>query len=193
MKRRIASAAVLIASALCGSALAQPTNQFGPDFKPGEASTYVDTRPDWREGETNLPAYPQPGNLIEFSASALSSFRFFVDAESIAPRADGIVRYTLVARSSSGSENVSFNGLRCRTGEHKLFANGRTSDKTWVTLRDSQWRQLQPKTVTRQHFALMRDFFCPGSVAILSRDEGVDALRRGIHPNAISNHTNFAR
>jgi len=193
MKRRIASAAVLIVSALCGSASAQPTNQFGIDFKPGQASTYVDTRPDWQEEESKLPAYPQTGNLIEFSVSALSSFRFFVDAESITAGADGIVRYTLVARSSSGTENVSFNGLRCSTGEHKLFANGRTSDQTWVTLRDGQWKALEPKAVTRQHYALMRDFFCPSAVAILSRAEGVDALRRGMHPNATSNFSNFAR
>lgn len=193
MTRRIASAAALIVSTLCGSAWAQPTNQFGTDFKPGEASKYVDTRPDWEEGESQLPAYPQPGNLIEFAVSALSDFRFFVDAESITAGKDGVVRYTLVARSSSGTENVSFNALRCRTGEHKVFANGRTSDQTWVTMRDSQWRELQPKTVTRQHFALMRDFFCPAAVAILSRAEGIDALRRGMHPNAISNYSNFAR
>ena len=193
MTPRIALAAALIVSTLCGSGWAQPTNQFGTEFKPGEASKYVDTRPDWEEGESKLPAYPQPGNLIEFAVSALSNFRFFVDAESITAGKDGIVRYTLVARSSSGTENVSFNGLRCRTGEHKVFANGRTSDQTWVTMRDSQWRELQPKTVTRQHLALMRDFFCPGAVAIRSRAEGIDALRRGMHPNAISNFSNFAR
>src|SRR6185503_11983260 len=117
-----------------------------------------------------------------------TNFRFFVDSESIQV-GGGVVRYTLVARSPSGSENVSFDGLRCKTGSHRAYATGR-SDKSWSKFRDSQWRELQPKTVTRQHFALMRDFFCPGAVTIMSRNEGVDALRRGMHPNAISNHTN---
>ena len=120
-----------------------------------------------------------------------TSFRFFVDSQSI-DIGGGVVRYTLVARSQSGSESISFNGLRCKTGSHRAYATAR-SDKTWSRIRDSEWRELQPKTVTRQHFALMRDFFCPGAVAILSRAEGIDALRRGMHPNAISNHTNFAR
>jgi CNP1-like family len=188
MRQHVALAAAVACAALAGSAFAQPNNQFGPDFKPGEASPYVDSRPDWKEGDSALPAYPQASNLIEYAASALSSFRFFVDAESITPGSDGIVRYTLVGRSSSGTENVSFNGLRCRTAEHKLFASGRASDKTWVPVRDSQWKVLEAKTYNSQHLVLMRDFFCPAAVPIMTRAEGIDALRKGFHPHAIGYH-----
>lgn len=188
MRQRFALAAALACAALAGSASAQPNNPFGPDFKPGDISPYVDSRPDWKEGDTVLPAYPQASNLIEFSAGALSSFRFFVDAESISPGADGIVRYTLVARSSSGNDNVSFSGLRCKTAEHRLFANGRTSDKTWVPQRDSPWKVVEVKAYNRQHLVLMRDFFCPAAVPIMTRAEGIDALRKGFHPHAIGYH-----
>jgi len=143
---------------------------------------------EWQEGEVKLPDYPKPENLIEFEASMATNFRFFVDSQSI-DVGGGVVRYTLVARSPSGAENISFDGLRCKTSSQRVYAIARP-DKTWAKLRDSQWKELQPKTVTRQHFALMRDFFCPGAVPIMSRNEGVDALRRGMHPNAISNHTN---
>lgn len=118
--------------------------------------------------------------------SAINSFRFFVDADSIVAGSDGVIRYTLVARSSSGTDNLSFNGLHCKSNEHRLYATGRTSDKTWVVTRDSGWKEVQPKTVTRQHLVLMRDFFCPAAVPIMTREEGIDALRRGIHPHAIS-------
>jgi hypothetical protein len=145
---------------------------------------------DWQEAEVKLPEFPKPENLIEFEASMATSFRFFVDGQSIdVDSRGGVVRYTLVARSQSGSENVSFDGLRCKTTSHRVYATAR-SDRTWSRVRDGDWKELQPKTVTRQHFALMRDFFCPGAVPILSRAEGVDALRRGMHPNAISNYTN---
>jgi hypothetical protein len=146
---------------------------------------------DWQEGEVKMPAFPKPENLIEFEASKATSFRFFVDSQSIGV-GGGVVRYTLVARSQSGSESISFDGLRCKTGSHRVYAIAHP-DKAWSMVRDSQWRELQPKTVTRQHFALMRDFFCPGAVAILSPNEGIDALRRGMHPNAISNHADYAR
>ena len=170
-----------LAAAVFGTAQAQPKSDWEQKLEESE----------WKEGDVKLPELPKPENLIEFEATKASSFRFFVDSKSL-DVGGGVVRYTLVARSQSGSESISFDGLRCKTNSHRLYATART-EKTWSRIRDSQWRDLQPKTVTRQHFALMRDFFCPGSVAILSRDEGVDALRRGIHPNAISNHTNFAR
>lgn len=172
--------AILLAAALSGAALAQPKSDW--EIKMEERN--------WQEVETKLPPYPKPENLIEFEASAANPFRFFVDSESIVAGADGAIRYTLVARSPSGNDNVSYNGLRCKTNAHKVYATGR-SDKTWALARDSEWKEVLPRSVSRQNQALMRDFFCPAGVPILSREEGVDALRRGIHPNAVSNQTNF--
>lgn len=194
MKRRGALIGALIAAltaaALNGGAWAQANNQFSPDFKPENLYRGpADSAGDWQESDLKLPAYPKPENLIEYEVISVRSFRFFVDADSIAPGRDGIVRYTLVARSGSGTENVSFNGFRCRNGEQKVYATGRTSDKSWSTLRDSQWKVVEGKSIMRQNLALMRDFFCPGSVPIETRAEGIDALKRGAHPNAISNHS----
>jgi len=179
----------MIATALfCTNALAQSKNQFSPDYKPGDSPGYIDNRTEWREERLKLPAYPKQEDLAEFTVSALNSFRFFVDTKSIQPAADGTVRYTLVARSSSGVENVSFNGLRCGTGEHRLFANGRPADQSWSEVRDSKWKVVEVRTITRQHLVLMRDFFCPGAVAIYTAAEGIDALKHGYHPHAVSNH-----
>ena len=164
-----------VAAAFCGSALAQPKSDW--EIKMEERN--------WQESEVKLPEFPKAENLIEFEASAASSFKFFVDGQSITAGADGAVRYTLVGRSSSGNESISFDGLRCKTNAHRIYATGR-SDKTWSRVRDSQWKELQPKTVSRQHLALMRDFFCPAGIAISSGSEGIDALRRGYHPDAVT-------
>lgn len=166
---------LLAAAALFGNAFAQPKT----DWEIRQESR------DWQEAQIKLPAYPKAGDLIEFEVSLASSFRFFVDSQSIIAANDGAVRYTLVARSSSGVDNVSFNGLRCKTNGHKVYATGRP-DKTWSPVPNSEWKELQLKTVTRQHIALMRDFFCPSGIPITTREEGVEALRQGIHPHAVS-------
>lgn len=186
--------AILALVAVSGAAFGQRDGQFSPDYNPLN-QTYVPSQneADWKEGEAKPPAYPRPGDLIEFQVSALSSFRFFVDAASISPGTDGIVRFTLVARSRSGTENVSYEGLRCKTGEQKTYANGRVAEKTWYPVRDSRWKEVEVKTVTRQYLVLMRDFFCPAKIPIASAAEGVDALKRGYHPQAVSNHPEYAR
>ncbi len=169
---------VLVAATVfyCAGTLAQPKSDWEIKLEERE----------WKEGEIKLPAYPKPENLIEFEMLGTGTFRYFIDAESLVAGEDGAVRYTLLARSASGVENVSFNGVRCKTSAHKLYATGR-SDKTWVEARNSDWKDLGAKTAARVHVLLMRDFFCPAGVPIMSRAEGVDALRNGIHPNAVSN------
>lgn len=141
---------------------------------------------DWTEGDIKLPAFPKAENLIEFELLGTGKFRYFIDSQSLVAGEDGAVRYTLVARSASGVENVSFNGVRCKTSTHKVYATGR-SDKTWAEARNSAWKDLGSKAAARLHVLLMRDFFCPAGVPIMSREEGVDALRKGMHPNAVSN------
>lgn len=146
---------------------------------------------DWEKAnETKLPAAeqretlptfppPQRGELIEFEVAATSEFRFFVDANSLSVGSDGVVRYVLVARSPSGVENVSFEGMRCTTNEVRIYALGR--DGAWVG-RPTDWRPIQPRSVSRWHNALSREYFCPQREPIASAQEGVLALRQGGHP-----------
>ncbi len=114
--------------------------------------------------------------------SAASDFRFFVDRASLSVGKDGVVRYTLVARSPLGAENVSFEGIRCREGTYRVYAFGR-SDGRW-TERATGWRRIEPKSVQRWHSALWREFFCPQRVPINDAAEGLEALRLGGHPHA---------
>src|SRR5450631_3218972 len=86
------------------------------------------------ELEVKLPAMPKAENLLPFEAGAASSNRFFIDAQSILVGDDGIVRYTLVIRSASGAENVSYEGMRCETVEQKYYAFGRR-DGSWSSAR----------------------------------------------------------
>ena len=125
-----------------------------------------------------LPAYPKEEDRVAFFVSAASSFDFFVDAKSIT--IDGsIVRYTLIARSSAGVENVSYEAIRCSSDEYRIYAIGH-ADRTWAK-RTTPWRPIIPTSVQRWRFALLRDYFCPGGAPIQSVDGGIDALKRGRH------------
>ena len=138
---------------------------------------------DWQEKGIRLPEFPHPDRLVEFYVSAATSFRFFIDPQTLSIGDDGVVRYVLVARSASGVENIRFEGIRCATGELKQYATGR-SDASWAARLDAEWVPIEPKTVNRQHQALRRQYFCPQGVPIRTAAEGIDALRRGGHPDA---------
>jgi hypothetical protein len=120
------------------------------------------------------------GELIEFFVAATSQFRFYVDAQSLSVDNEGVVRYVLVVRSKDGgAENVSFEAIRCTTNEYRIYALGR--DGAW-TGRPTDWRPIEPRTVSRWHNELSRNYFCPQREPIVNAKEGILALRNGGHP-----------
>jgi hypothetical protein len=136
---------------------------------------------DWKEGEFTLPAVPTGKGLLEFFVSSASSFKFFVDPQSLSVSADGIVRYAMVARSAAGVETVSFEGIRCENETYRVYAF--VSGSVWRPS-DADWRPIEPTGVQqRWHNVLRSEFFCPKRIPIRTAAEGIDALRRGAHPS----------
>lgn len=137
-------------------------------------------RRDWKEHEVALPPLPK-GGLIEFFVSSASSFKFFIDPQSLSVGVDGVVRYTLMARSASGAETVSYEGIRCGgAGLYRAYAFG--NGGAWSKSTRTDWRPIEPKSVQRWHNELRGSYFCPNGVSIATAAEGLDALRRGGHP-----------
>jgi hypothetical protein len=145
---------------------------------------------DWeRENEDRLKQLeevvvaPPPlrrASLVELRLEAPTDFRYFVDAQSVSVGQDRIVRYTMVARSPSGVENITFEGLRC-AGEYRVYAVASPGDGRWSG-RPGQWRPV-PRDARVGQNALMRQYFCPArATAIRDASEGVAALRAGGHP-----------
>ena len=133
----------------------------------------------WEVLMTQLPSYPKPENFLRVHVSPATAFEFFVDAASVSVGQDGIVRYALIARSTSGAVNVSYEGIRCQPLERKLYAFGR-SESTWSPARIPQWVPISQ--TNPQHAALAEDFFCPESRRVRTTEEAVQALRRGNTP-----------
>lgn len=132
----------------------------------------------WAELQQQLPAYPADENLIPLDVGAATPHRFFVDAKSVSVATDGVVRYTLVIKTSGGASNVSFEGIRCESREQKYYAIGR-SDRTWARARNPQWRPIEFREVNAQHITLYREFMCRGKIMMESAEQIVQALRRG--------------
>lgn len=137
--------------------------------------------PKWAEGEVALPTFPGNVGLIEFSASVVATNRFFIDGSTLSVGKDGVVRYVLIVKTPGGATNVTFEGIRCATGEHRLYASGR-ADGTWANARQTAWRPIENKPVNRHHAALNSEFFCVVGIPIANPEEGREALRLGRNP-----------
>jgi CNP1-like family len=169
--------------ATAGTAAAQNTND--------SRDVTTNTRPtEWEERQrldpsdssVVLPALPKNENLIEFWVSNSTAFRFFIDTASLSVDKDGVVRYTLVARSPSGVANISYEAMRCTAGTYKIYAYERAGQWSAAT---SEWRPVEPNAIQRWHNELRLRYFCADRRGSLqSREEGLDALRRGGHPGA---------
>jgi hypothetical protein len=134
------------------------------------------------EEQVEPPAFPAAANLLEFNVPEGGGFRFFVDPATLSVGKDKVVRYTLVARSSDGVQNVSYEGLRCATADYRTYAFGRV-DGSWSTSR-SGWRPVDGPAAQRWRTTLYRDYFCPQNEPIRNAAEGVRALEQGGHPFA---------
>ena len=174
MKRALGVALVAIGAAGHVAIAQQPKDT-------GAAAATFDTAP-WRELEAKLPPYPKDERLVRFDTGPTSELRFFIDRDSISAGDDGVVRFTLVAKSD-GATNVSYEGIRCSMRERKVYAYGRP-DGTWREARDAQWVRIGPPVTDLHRFVLWSDYFCPKRAPIRSANEGLDALKLGRHPEA---------
>lgn len=137
----------------------------------------------WTELEAQLPPAPKQENFLPFYVSATTDNHFFIDSASVALGEDGVVRYTLIIKSSAGASNISYEGMHCKTAEVKRYAFGR-SDGSWGKARNAKWEEIGYKDVNRQHHMLYDDFFCPRGIAVKSAAEAIYALKRGEHPGS---------
>lgn len=133
---------------------------------------------EWKEIEAKMPAAPRPEDLLPFEASGASAHRFFLDARSLSIGEDGVVRYTLVVKTSGGATNTTFEGMRCELRQQKYYAVGQPNG-TWVRARNPQWRRIEQRDLNNHHRVLYADFFCDGKTPVASVREVVQTLKYG--------------
>jgi hypothetical protein len=135
----------------------------------------------WDEQNPKLPSFPKEENLVRIQVDTGAGFDYFVDLESVGVGSDGVVRYTLVARSDGGATNIAYEGIRCKGRERMLYALGR-ADQTWSAARNQQWTSISDLPVNRLQTTLHDSFFCPARIIARDTEEARLALKRGGHP-----------
>lgn len=153
---------------LAASGALHAHSQFGQDFD--------DKDKPWQEVSVQLPAAPKQENLLPFYVSATATQTFAIDSQSLSVGADGVVRFTLVAISESGARNVSYEGIRCASYEHKLYAFGRP-DGSWSRSRRDYWERINTNAANRQHAALFKDYFCSEQSIVGNADVIIRKIR----------------
>ena len=140
------------------------------DFKSDEIK-------NWVELDAPLPPYPLTKNLILFNVSAVTRNQHFVDATSISVGKDDVVRYTVVIDTVGGAKNVSYEGMRCSSGERRIYAYGHP-DGTWSLARNTAWEKINASSAFSYQKALYEDHFCPSRMGVKDGAEAVRNLRR---------------
>ncbi len=121
----------------------------------------------FKEIDAVLPPYPQEADLLPFQLRRNSDNRFFVDRSSISIGADRLIRYSTVVKSPSGATSTSYEAMRCKTSEYRIYAFGVAGG--WTTSRNSQWQQI-PRAAGDFRYTLYKDYFCD-SEAIAGHSE----------------------
>lgn len=137
---------------------------------------FDDPHKSWQEIAIQLPATPKPENLLPFHVSSTATQKFAIDANSVTVGADGVIRYTLVATSTAGARNISYEGIRCKTNEKKLYAFGQP-DGSWSRSQRDRWEPIESMQANRQHAALAYDYFCRNLTVIGDAEDMVDRIR----------------
>lgn len=170
MSNRHQSAAGIMTAVmlLLSSAAALAQQQFEEDFD--------DKDKPWQEVAVQMPPAPIADELLPFYVSPTATQTFAIDPKSVTAGSDGVIRYTLVARSQEGAASVSYEGIRCATFEKKLYAFGQP-DGSWSRSRRDQWERISAGGRNRQHAALAVDYFCDGKMVAGKANDVVERIR----------------
>jgi CNP1-like family protein len=131
--------------------------------------------PDWRESEAPPPPALKLDGLIPLAVPR-AALRFGVDPASVALGSDGIVRYVVVATSDSGAVNALYEGIRCSSGEFKVYAR-HNPGSGWTVAKDSPWRPLHDAKTASHSLVIARHGACVGRGANRSAAQIVRDLR----------------
>jgi hypothetical protein len=139
------------------------------------AAVFTDSA-DWNEADVPPPAY-DISKLLIFEVTRSSPLVYGVDPASLSiSKADGVVRYVVVASSPAGAKNVMYEGLRCSTGEVKIYARAKP-DGSWVAVVNPEWKSVYDTSLPRHSLRFAQLAACQSSAPASSVRELVRKLK----------------
>jgi len=130
----------------------------------------------WEEAEIKIPTAPPSKDLKPFYVSPTTQLKFALDTPSIVFGKDEVIRYVVVITSSSGAQQVTYEGIRCEKYEWRLYATMQ-SDGKWSKSPNSRWQVIKNTSYNSYHAALVRDAFCDNSIPRRSAKEIIPLLK----------------
>lgn len=131
---------------------------------------------DWKEAEVPTPPAFEIARLIPFEVTADSAIRFGLDPASISIGKDGVVRYVVVARSTSGVVTGLYEGIRCARGEFRTYAR-HNAGSGWAPAGNSEWKSIFAFGQSRHTLRLARLGACQENAPAQSAEALVRALK----------------
>lgn len=141
------------------------------------AGLLVDADPDWQESEAELPAAIDRASLRTFSVPSRPGTEYFVAENTLSVGEDRVVRYVMLVRGAGGAENLTFEGIRCATGESRIYASGR-ADGSWVPMKNSAWQPIGAEGFNRPRAALAYNYLCDGPAPPRDRAQALRMLKQ---------------
>ncbi|WP_332775072.1 CNP1-like family protein [Polaromonas sp.] len=133
--------------------------------------------PDWKESEVPPPPAFDVSRLVTFETSPNSSLVFAVDPATLhINQVDGVLRYVMVATSATGVRNISYEGIRCVTGEFKTYARYSPSGQ-WNKVANPQWRSVFDPMPSQHALRFAKAGACDNSARASSVEAIVQQLK----------------
>lgn len=133
----------------------------------------------WRERAVAPPAAFSTDQLQSFDVSQNAALSYGIDPKTLSVGEDGVVRYVLVARSTSGALNVFYQGVRCAAAEVKTYGRWNNNASSWNTGTKDEWVPLSFSGFTRPAMMLARAGICDGRTINGSAQKILNTLKNG--------------
>jgi len=134
--------------------------------------------PDWKELDAPTPPAFSTDKLLPLDMPSYVTVTFGIDPATLSIAPDGIVRYVVVTRNTSGSVNAMFEGIRCATGTVKTYARANASG-VWSMVAEPTWRGLTENLPSKHAWVFARQAACDGrAIAASSTADIIKALKK---------------
>lgn len=133
--------------------------------------------PEWVEENAAPPPPFARDGLISIEMPLYVTLKVGIDPATVSVGADGVVRYVVVMRNTTGSVNAAYEGILCTKGEVKTYARAGANGE-WVAIKQPEWRPMTDNLPSRHAYAISKQGGCEGRTSA-KREDTLAALKRG--------------